>query len=177
MSLSTITIEQLESLAAQVESDEVAECARLLRFCRAMTRILAARQPDEFTWRCTSITDEAGHWDNSYPPKEETHGRSPARLLRVRKYDFDQVPTSGGFYHSYRCEPTDVGCYVARDGSFWGCRYSGTGEFGSYAAHPGDCNREIELDWHRVEPTLDDLRAAEPVLRAALATYLQPEAA
>lgn len=172
----TITIEQLEALAQQIADNDEAEAERLLRLCRAMTRILAARQPELFESRCTSITDEAGHYDNSYPPKPETHGRS-LPLFRVRKYETEDVPTSGGFYHDYREQTLDEGCYISRDGAFFGCDRSGTASVGRYAAHPGDCNRAITLDWHPIEPTLDDLREAEPALRAALATYLQGEAA
>lgn len=167
-----ITIEQLEALAAQVENDNATEHERLNRLCRAMARILAGRQRELFVARATSITDEAGHFDGSYPPKEECHGRSRA-LLRVRRYTVENVPTSGGFYHDFREQTTDVGCYVSLDGSLWGCDRSGTGRLGQYAAHPGECNRDITLDWHAIEPTLDDLRAAEAALRDALATYLR----
>ena len=175
---SSITIEQLEALAAQLEADDNTERERLLRLCRAMARILAARQPEAFRRYPSEITDEAGHWDNSYPPKAELHySRSTPRLIRVRKYTTEDVPTSTGFYHDYREQTTELGCYVGRDGSFWGCDRSGTAHFGQYAAHPGECNREIELDWQPIEPTLDDLREAEPILREAMAEFLNPQAA
>jgi hypothetical protein len=170
--LNAITLEQLEGLALQIEADDAAEHARLMRLCRAMVRILAARQPELFVRRATSITDEAGHYDNSYPPKPEFHRAGGPRLFKIRGNDTDDVPTSGGFYYSWKRETAELGCYVGRDGVFRGCDESGTGRLGQFAAHPGDCEREIEIDWPVIEPTLDDLRDAEPKLREALAAYL-----
>lgn len=172
-----ITIESLEALASQIESDDALEHARLLRLCRAMIRILAARQPELFERRATSITDEAGHYDTSFPPKVELHFDGARRLLEIRDNDTDEIPTSAGFYYSWRRATTDVGCYVGRDGFFYGCEETGTGRLGQFAAHPGNCGREIGLDWVQIEPTVDDLRETEPVLRAALAAYLQAGAA
>lgn len=171
MTKSTITIEQLEALAHEIANDDESEHARLLRLCNAMLRILGRRQPELFLRTCTEITDESGHFDNSFPPKEERHGRGPS-VLRIFARDVDEVPTSGGFYHSWRLETTSVGCYAGRDGQWYGCRATGTGAVGQYAAHPGDCNRAIELDWHVITPDLQDLREAEPILRAALAQWL-----
>lgn len=171
MTTATITIEQLEALANQVANDDESEHARLLRLCRAMLRILGARQPEAFERTCTEITDEAGHWDNSYPPKPERHGRGP-RVICIFAHQTDDVPTSSGFYHSWRRQTDCVGCYAGRDGNFYGCRETGTGAVGQYAAHPGTHARAIELDWHVITPDLQDLREAEPILRAALAKFL-----
>lgn len=178
MTAPTLTIEQLEALAAQAENDNDAEQARLTRLCKAMARILAARQPEAFQPCATSITDEAGHWDNSYPPKAEYHCHHGApRLLKARRYDFEDVPTEGGYYHAWRRQTTNRGCYVAPDGALWGCDASGTGRVGQYAAYPGDCERAITLDWERIEPTLEDLREAEQALREKMAEFLNGEAA
>lgn len=169
----SITIEQLEELAARVENDNATERERLLRLCKAMIRILAARQPGAFQRRASSITDEAGHWDNSYPPKAVLHyDHSVPRMIVVRDYDCEDVPTSGGFYHSWRRQTTDLGCYVSKSGTFYGCNATGTGCIGQYAAHPGDCDRDIMLDWSHIEPTVDDLRQAADKLRETLAQFL-----
>lgn len=174
--LNTITIEQLEALASQVENDDETEQARLLRLCRAMVRILAARQPEAFERGTTSITDESGHWDNSFPPKAERHRTGP-RIIVIRGNDTAEIPTSTGFYYDFVVEPTELGCYVGRDGTFYGVEERGTAHFGQYAAHPGNCNRDITREWIRIDPTLDDLRAAEPILRAALAEFIGTAAA
>jgi hypothetical protein len=143
-----------------------------------MTRILAARQPHVFERKPSSITDVAGHFDNSYPPKAEKHfEHAVPRMLCVRAYDTDDVPTSGGFYHSWRRETTDLGCYVSKAGTWYGCNATGTGRLGQYAAHPGDCDRDITLDWSRIDPTLEDLREAAAVLRAAMAEFITGSAA
>jgi len=168
-----ITIEQLEALASQIERDDSLEHARLLRLCRSMLRILAARQPEIFVRRATSITDVAGHWDNSFPPKAEYHfDGGSRRLFTIRPNETEDVPTEGGFYHTWRRQTSEQGCYVGRDGHFYGCEETGTGAVGQYAAHPGDENRDITLAWVQIVPTLDDLRETEPMLRGALAAFL-----
>src|SRR5262245_50501930 len=163
-----ITIEQLETLAAQYAETDAAEHARLLRLCGAMGRILALRQPGVWKRSCTSITDEAGHFDNSYPPKAERHGRGP-QVIVVRARDTEDVPTESGFYHAWRRQTTDGGCYLGRDGHWYQSEESGTGSVGQYAAHPGDCDRDITIQWDRTNPTLEDLREAEPCLRGLMA--------
>lgn len=174
----TITIEQLESLAAQTENDNAAEHARLTRLCRAMARILAARQPEAFRRWATSCTDEAGHWDGSYPPKAAWHyGHGAPSLIKVTAHETTDVPTEGGYYHAWRRQTDELGCYVGRDGSFHGCDETGTGTVGQYAAHPGDCQRDIERDWQRIEPTLTQLQAAEERLRALMAEFISGLAA
>jgi hypothetical protein len=172
----TITIEQLEALAAQAENDNAAECERLLRLCRAMARILAVRQPEVFKRRATSITDEAGHYDNSYPPKAELHyGHAAPRLAIVQRHATEDVPTSGGYYHTWRRQTDDLGCYVAPDGSFWGCDETGTGAVGQYAAHPGDHDRDITRDWQRIEPRAKEAEALRG-LRAPRRREARPRA-
>ena len=178
MTTLTLTIEQLEDLAAQAENDNAAEHARLTRLCKAMARILAVRQPEVYKRFATSITDASGHWDNSYPPKPEYHfGHGAPRLIKVEGHDTSDVPTETGFYYAWRRQTDDLGCYVARDGSFMGCDETGTGAVGQYAAHPGDHRREIERDWQRIEPTLEQLRAAEETLREKMAEFLSGAAA
>jgi len=170
------TIEHLEALAAEVEQDAEAERERLLRLCQAMGRILARRQPSVWKDTATSVTDETGHSDNSYPPKAESHGRGPV-VLRVRGRKTEDVPTEGGFYYPWRRQTLDSGCYLGRDGEWYRSVETGTGRVGRYAAYPGDCERDIEIEWQTAEPTLEDLQQAEPVLRALLAEFLNGSAA
>lgn len=166
-----ITIEQLETLAAEVEQTDAAEHARLLRLCGAMGRIMAGRQPDVWKHTCTSITDVSGHFDNSFPPKEERHGRGPSVVV-VRSRETEDVPTEGGYYHGWRRQTTDGGCYLGRDGFWYRADESGTGRVGQFAAHPGDRDRDITIEWDRTTPTLDDLQQAEPALRELMASFL-----
>lgn len=172
----SITLEQLEALAGEVEATDQAEKERLLRFCGALGRILAARQPEAWLSMATSITDEAGHFDNSYPPKEERHGRGP-QVIRVRRRKTEDVPTESGYYHAWRRQTLDGGCYLGKDGRWYRSDESGTGRVGRYAAYPGDCDRDITIEWETMDPTLEDLREAEPKLRALMAAFLEGSAA
>jgi hypothetical protein len=167
----TLTIEALEQLSREVEATDAAEHTRLLRFCGAMGKILAHRQPDVWKATCTSITDVAGHFDNSYPPKAERHGRGPSVVI-VRARVIEDVPTEGGFHYAWRRQTTDGGCYLGHDGAWYRADESGTGRVGPFAAYPGDCDRDITVEWVETTPTLEDLRQAEPALRDLMAAYL-----
>jgi hypothetical protein len=172
-----ITIESLEQLASQIENDNAAEHARLQRLCRAMVRILAGRQPDLFERFATSMTDEAGHCDNSYPPSVALHyGTSAPHLIELLDNETSDVPTSRGYYHTWCRQTDDLGLFVGRDGTWYGCDEHGTGAVGQYAAHPGDRDRDILINWVRIEPTLEQLRIAEPYLRRLLAQFLEAAA-
>lgn len=167
-----ITIEALEQLSHEVEATDAAEHARLLRLCNAMGKILARRQPDAWEATATSLTDVAGHFDNSYPPREATHGRGPAVVV-IRHRETEDVPTESGFYHAWRRQTTDAGCYLGRNGLWYRADESGTGRVGQYAAHPGDRDRDITIEWETTTPTLEDLQEAEPALRELMATFLR----
>lgn len=171
-----LTIEALEQLSREVEATDAAEHTRLLRICNAMGRILARRQPDVWDPTATSITDVAGHFDNSYPPREERHGRGPSVVV-IRARETEDVPTEGGFYHAWRRQTTDGGCYLGRDGLWYRADEAGTGRVGQFAAHPGDCDRDINIAWETTTPTLDDLQQAEPALRELMANFLGGSAA
>lgn len=165
----TITIEQVEALASQLEASEQEQRDKALRLIRAYARILGAREPERFTRRPTECRDEAGHWDSSFPPKAEYYALSGPCLLTLRKRDYQDVPTSGGFYHEWKRVTHDPGIYVQRDGTIYGCDEHGTGAVGQYAAHPGDCEREIVLRWSRrpvSEIPTAQLLEAEAELRA-----------
>lgn len=166
-----ITIETLEQLAHEIEATDAAEHARLLRICNAMGRILARRQPDVWKTTCTSVTDVAGHFDNSYPPKEARHGRGPSVVV-IRERETEDVPTESGFYHAWRRQTTDGGCYLGRDGAWYRADESGTGRVGQFAAYPGDHARDITIEWEKTSPTLEDLQQAEPALRELMASFL-----
>lgn len=165
----TITVEQVEALASQLEASEQEQRQKALRLIRAYARILSAREPERFTRRPTECRDEAGHWDSSFPPGEEYYACSGPRLLTLRKRDYQDVPTSGGFYHAWKRVTTDPGIYIARNGTIYGCDEHGTGRVGGYAAYPGDCQREIELAWSVRDPSeipTAQLLEAEAELRA-----------
>jgi hypothetical protein len=167
--MNTITIEDLERLASELEANETAQRERLLRLICAEARILAAREPHLFERMPTEYGDEAGHWDNSFPPKKEYRCRTGPRLLEVRDNTTDDVATSSGFYYSWKRVTTDLGLYVARDGSIYGADETGTGRLGQFAARPGDCDVECTIEWSqrdRNDLTLDELREVESHLRA-----------
>ena len=163
----TITIEQVEALAERLEADDAAARAKAERLVRAYARILAIREPELFVARPREERDEEGHWDNSYPPKAASYDASGPALYVVEEHEVEHVPTSGGFYFAWKRVTTTAGTYVAADGSIWGCDEHGTGRLGQYAAHPGDCDREIELEWsRRRDVATAELQAAELALRA-----------
>lgn len=162
-----ITIEQVEALATQLEADEQAEREKLDRLIKAYARILAKREPSRFQRQALEQADEDGHFDNSYPPKVEYRNFSGPRLLCVRDNETRDVATSGGFYYDWKRVTEDFGLWVSRDGTIYGCDETGTGAVGRFAAHPGDHNVQVELDWSpRGEVSLAELRVVEANLRA-----------
>ena len=166
MTDTTITIEQLETLATQAEADETAERARLHRLIRAYARILSARDPELYQRQPTMLRDEDGHWDESYPPAVTWRARTSERLIVVRDEQTDDVATTSGAYYEWRRVTTDVGIYIARDGSIWGCEQSGTGRVGSFAAYPGDHRVKVDARYSRRDDvTVSELRIAEAHLR------------
>jgi hypothetical protein len=165
--MQTITIEQVEALATQLHSDEGTERAKLERLTTAYARILSAREPERFARQPLEKRDEAGHWDNSYPPTIEYCNYTGPRLIELSDCDYEDVPTSGGFYYDWKRVTTDPGLYVSRDGRIYGCEITGTGKLGQFAAHPGDCNVECELEYdERDDLSVEDLRTVETALRA-----------
>lgn len=163
----SLTIEDLEALATALEADAKSERDKLQRLVRAYARILSAREPGAFRAVALEYADEDGHWDSSYPPEQVYRDRNGPRLLEVAEHDWETVATSGGYYHQWEARPGRPGIYVARDGSLWGCEARGHGRLGQYAAHPGDCDVLITLDWSlRREVELEELRQAEAALRA-----------
>lgn len=173
-----ITIEEVEALAVTLETANAEARGKLLRLIRAEARILMARDPDKFPRCACYYGDEDGHFDGSYPPKQEYRDLTGPRLLAVRKARHDDIATEDGFYHDWRRVTEDPGLYVARDGRVWGRTDEGTGHFGQFAAHPGDCRVEVTISWDprdESDLSLEDLRAVESALRA-LAFPLSSEA-
>jgi hypothetical protein len=176
--MQTITLESLEQLAAQIIDDDDAERNRLLRLVRAYAQIIGRREPGEFARMATRrVSDDDG--DNSYPPETKYVGRSGPVLLRLADPADEEVRTSGGFYHSWKIQTTDSGLYVDRIGNLYGRYQTGTGHYGQFAAHPGDCDVEIEIDWERLdegEIAIDRLRDAEEILRGLASPLVADEA-
>lgn len=165
--METITIEQVEALAERLEADDEAQRAKLSRLIRAYARILIIREPEQFRARAREIRDEAGHSDNSYPPEGVEYNHSGPELIEIRPYEVDDVPTSGGYYHTWRRETNDPGLYVDGYGRIYGAECTGTGRVGQFAAYPGNCDREIEIEWEqRRHVSTVDLVEVERDLRA-----------
>jgi hypothetical protein len=161
-----ITIESLESLAELLETDMSTRAAKLMRMIRAFARIIQAREPEHFVRMPTEYGDVSGHSDNSFPPKQVYRSHNGPRLLEIAEETTEEVSTSSGFYYSWRVETTDPGLYIARDGAIWGAERTGTGRLGQFAAHPGDCDVEIEISYNpRSDVSLSELETVEQHLR------------
>jgi hypothetical protein len=172
-----LTLEALEALAAQVETDSKAERARLLRLCAAMVRILAVRQPGVFRRGTTRITSESTS-DSSYPPElEYTRGHSAPRVLRIRDAATTDVPLESGFYHPWERDTEEAGCYVSDRGHWYGRIETGTGHYAAFAAYPGDTGVDVRVEWVRIEPDLADIQAAVELIRSKMSEFLDPELA
>lgn len=147
----TITLEQLEALATSLEATEWKRREKLIRMIRAFVRILSIREPARFTARPTVYADEDGHWDNSYPPTQEFKQRTGPRSIQLRKTDFTNRATTGGFYH-HSCYYTEVpGLSVDASGDFWNSKLDGVGQYGQFAAHPGECEVNCTIDHEIVD--------------------------
>lgn len=161
-----ITIEDVEALALSLEGEEREKRVRLERLIRAYARIIHAREPERFARHATEYGDEAGHFDNSFPPKQVYRAHNGPRLIQLRDCSTEDLPTSGGFYHEWRRVTTDPGLYVAPNGAIWGATETGTGRVGRFAAHPGDCGVEVEISYDlRDDLSLAELEEVEEALR------------
>lgn len=175
-----VTIDQLEALAVSLEQTDAEQRAKLLRMIRAEARILAVREPAKFQRKALEHGDEDGHFDGSYPPKQVFKNCTGPRLVRVHSWSTDDIATEGGFYYTWKRVTTDPGLYVARDGTIYGCDEHGTGKLGQFAAHPGDCDVECELDWDPRDldnVTTEELATVESHMRAlAFPASAKPDA-
>lgn len=164
-----ITLEQLEALAESIFAEEGQRRERLLRLVRAYTRILSVREPKMFKPTATVWADEDGHWDNSYPPDQKYKERTGPRVIRLRALDFDSRATSGGFYHTTKYFTTTPGIYIDASGAVWSSDIHGTGNYGQFAAHPGACDVDCEIDYCEMDDDdipIEVLVDAEELLRA-----------
>lgn len=167
MNSSSITIESLETLATELEHDAEQQTARLKRLITAYARIVWQREPHLFARKATERGDEAGHFDNSFPPAQKFRAKTGPRLVRVEAWETEDVATSGGYYYSWKRVTTDGGVYVDRMGQIYEANETGTGRLGQFAAHPGNCDVECEIEWSRNDNvTLAQLTAAEAHMRA-----------
>lgn len=163
-----MTIEMLENLANEIETEENLERARLARLIRAYARIASKADPQTFPARAIERSDEDGHWDNSFPPDIELKNHCGPRAICIFVHNVTDIATSSGYYHSWRRETEYVGLYVRIDGALLGCTETGTGSVGQYAAHPGDHGVECTLEYEArdlEDIELEDLQAAEASLR------------
>lgn len=162
----TITLEALERLATELETEDSAQRGRLQRLCRAYVRILAQRDPDHFERQPCHRGDEAGHYDTSYPPDQVYSDHSGPRVIQICERVTEDIATSGGYYYDWRRVTTYGGLYVGRDGTWYRSDESGTGRVGQFAAHPGDCSVDCTIEWsHTADLTTAELTTAELTLR------------
>lgn len=166
--MNTITIESLQQLATELENNAAAQRSRLADLCATYVRLLAAAKPKLFNAMATCETDEAGSWDTSYPPKVTYTAHNGPRLLQIADTETQNVPTSSGFYYSWKRVTSYGGLWIDAGGHWYRCQESGTGRFGQFAAHPGDCDVRVALSWRVVaisDLELDELTLAEATLR------------
>lgn len=159
MTTSNITIEQLETLATEFAHHEAEHRARLTRLCAAFVRILALRSPERFEPEPRHHGDIAGHWDSSYPPRQVYTERTGPRTVTIAEHETEEIPLSEGFYHAWRRVTWYGGLAVDARGDWWRADETGTGQFGQFAAHPGDRSVDCEISWRSVHA--DDLTTAE----------------
>lgn len=163
-----ITIEEIESLVTTLETEDTVRRAKLIRLISAYARIIALRSPGKFSRMATEQRDEAGHFDTSYPPKQEYTAHDGPRCIEIMDTSTEDVPTSGRFYYDWKRITEHGGLWVGMRGELYQCTESGTGRLGQFAAHPGDCDVEITLEWDlwsADDLTLTALEQAESTLR------------
>lgn len=168
----TLTIEALEALATELEADRDAKRARLLKLISLHARILAVKAPGLFRREATEYGDEAGHWDNSYPPEVEYRCFRGPSTITVVDHNYQKIATSSGFCYDWRAETSEPGLSVDKRGRIYSCEYSGTGRVGQYAAHPGNCDVSVSLEWSERAPeslSIEELTTVERVLRGHVA--------
>jgi len=164
----TITIDQLEALATEMTVEVEVQHARLARLCATYGRIIAAREPQTYKLRACHHGDVAGHWDNSYPPRQVYSDHSGPRSIEITTEQTEDVATSGGFYFSWRRVTTAPGLYLGRDGQWYRSSETGSGRLGAFAAHPGNVGVDCEIEYeecHADDLSVAELELAEQVLR------------
>jgi len=175
----TITLEDLERLASSLEADDNTARQRLERLIKAYARIINAREPEKFQRRATEYSDsESNRGQGSYPPDQEYKAFNGPRLIKVKAPDTSDVAQASGFYYDWKRVTEEQGLYVSRDGRIYGAEHSGTGRFGPFPAHPGDCNVDVQIEWSlRADVSLAELRLVEVELRKQAFPLSQSNAA
>ena len=79
-----ITVEEIEALAESLAKENEAARAKLLRLIKAEARVLFGREPEQFEQQPTEWSDTAGHFDSSYPPKQEYYNHVGPRVVAHR---------------------------------------------------------------------------------------------
>lgn len=173
-----LQLEDIEAVVAQLEADQDVRRAKLLRLIAAYARIVDVREPKRFARQALEYRDEAGQFDDSYPPSVLYCNFSGPALLEFSEPETEQVPTETGFYHSWKLVTKSPGLLVDARGALWRCEEHGTGRVGCFAAYPGDCSVEVVVEYHRQRPeelplaTLEEIEAwlravAFPAVREA----------
>lgn len=175
--MSTITATPLSELSSLIDElqataeEERQESAMLSLEISVLAPVVASSKvpsPDgkRFKRRPTEITDEPGHWDNSYPPKEYVVDRSDERLLLIAESEESERPLTREAYYDYEIVTTTPALLVNTDGVIYRGYTTGTASYGSYAAHPGTDRRQIEASYEPVrDPSIEELRKVAHVLR------------
>lgn len=164
-----MNIHELEALANEICETQQTKREHLLRMLRAYCKIINAREPGKFKRRACHFGDVAGNCDGSYPPEQAYTDRSGPLAIEIVSFSSEDVPDSGGFYYSYHTVATDMGLYLSPKGDLFGGAMTGTGSFGQFPAHPGDCDVDCSIEWSNLDPEdvpLDRLEKAEKEMRA-----------
>ena len=148
--MSKSILEQIEAYAETLAKQRDAHRVELQRLIAAHAKILAARVPDQFQRAALRRHDEAGHFDNSFPPSIVNYDRTGPAVLELIAYETEQVPTSSGFYHSCDVVTVDTGAYVDANGNLYCANERGTCRIGQFAAHPGVCDYSTSIEWVQV---------------------------
>lgn len=158
------SLEQLEKIVGDLAAEASQQRAKLFRLVAACARIIALQSGKRFGQRwARHHGDEAGHWDNSFPPAQVYSDYTGPRLIKLRDWQTEDVATSSGFYYDWRRVTKDPGLFVDARGNFWGAEETGEGRVGQFAAYPGDCGVDCAIEWREIdgdEVSTEDLEAA-----------------
>jgi len=162
-------LHHVEMLAAKICEEQATAKGGLCRLIRAEAKIINARDPEQFKRKPLHHGDEEGCWDNTYPPKQTYSDYSGPRLKRIYSRVTEDTATEGGFYYRWRRTTTDGGLLVSPAGELYTSDETGTGQFGQFAAHPGNCGVSCAIEYNSIGPEPFDLHIliqAEKELRA-----------